>query len=75
MFYSGVVKKEKFAKILIEQNHIDTIIGLPSNIFFGTSIPTIIMVLKQKRLNTDVLIVDASKGFIKIGKNNKLRAF
>lgn len=61
-------------KNLIEQNHIDAIIGLPANIFFGTGIPTIIMVLKQKRSNTDVLIVDASKGFIKVGKNNKLRA-
>lgn len=61
-------------KNLIENNHIDTIIGLPANIFFGTGIPTIIMVLKQKRANDDVLIIDASKGFIKEGKNNKLRA-
>lgn len=59
---------------LIEKNKIDAIIGLPSNIFFGTGIPTIIMVLKQKRENTDVLIIDASKGFVKEGKNNKLRA-
>lgn len=61
-------------KNLIEKNHIDTIIGLPANIFFGTGIPTIIMVLKQKRVRTDVLIIDASKGFEKVGKNNKLRA-
>ena len=61
-------------KNLIENNHIDAIIGLPANIFFGTGIPTIIMVLRQKRENTDVLIIDASKGFIKEGKNNKLRA-
>lgn len=61
-------------KNLIENNHIDVIIGLPANIFFGTGIPTIIMVLKQKRENTDVLIIDASKGFIKSGKNNKLQA-
>ena len=61
-------------KNLIENNHIDAIIGLPANIFFGTGIPTIIMVLKQKRDNTDVLIVDASKGFAKVGKNNVLRA-
>ena len=61
-------------KNLIENNHIDTIIGLPANIFFGTGIPTIIMVLKQHRENTDVLIIDASKGFVKEGKNNKLRA-
>lgn len=59
---------------LIENNNIDAIIGLPANIFFGTGIPTIVMVLKKKRENTDVLIVDASKGFIKEGKNNKLRA-
>ena len=61
-------------KNLIEQNNIDAIIGLPANIFFGTGIPTIVMVLRQKRENTDVLIIDASKGFTKEGKNNKLRA-
>ena len=61
-------------KNLIEQNHIDAVIGLPANIFFGTGIPTIILVLKQKRNNTDVLIVDASKHFLKVGKNNKLQA-
>lgn len=61
-------------KNLIEKNKIDTIIGLPANIFYGTGIPTIIMVLKQKRTENDVLIIDASKGFIKEGKNNKLRA-
>ena len=61
-------------KNLIENNNIDAIIGLPANIFYGTGIPTIIMVLRQKRDNTDVLIIDASKGFEKEGKNNKLRA-
>ncbi len=59
---------------LIESNHIDAIIGLPPSIFFGTGIPTVIIVLKQKRENTDILVIDASKGFIKEGKNNKLRA-
>lgn len=61
-------------KNLVENNNIDAIIGLPANIFFGTGIPTIIMVLKQKRENTDVLIVDASKHFEKVGKNNVLKA-
>jgi len=61
-------------KNLIEQNNIDAIIGLPANIFFGTGIPTIIVVLKQKRADTDVLIIDASRGFAKVGKNNVLRA-
>ena len=64
----------KIRKNLIESNHIDAIIGLPANVFFGTGIPTIIMILKQKRDNTDILIVDASRDFIKVGKNNKLRA-
>lgn len=59
---------------LIEKNRIDAIIGLPSNIFFGTSIPTIIMVLKKNRPTTDILFIDASKGYIKEGKKNKLRA-
>lgn len=59
---------------LIEKNKIDAIIGLPANIFFGTGIPTIIMVLKQQRDNDDILIVDASKHFEKYGKNNRLRA-
>ena len=61
-------------KKLIEGNHIDAIIGLPGNIFFGTIILTIIMVLRQRRDQTDVLIIDASKGFEKANKNNKLRA-
>lgn len=61
-------------KNLIENNKIDTIIGLPANIFFGTGIPTIIMVLRQNRDNNDVLIIDASKHFSKSGKQNKLLA-
>ncbi|WGM03659.1 type I restriction-modification system subunit M [Arsenophonus nasoniae] len=61
-------------KQLIEQNHIDTIIGLPANIFFGTGIPTVILTLKQKRQNNDILVVDASKHFIKDSKNNRLQA-
>ena len=60
-------------KQLIESDHIETIIGLPANIFFGTGIPTVIIVLRQKRTNNDVLVVDASKHFIKEGKSNKLQ--
>lgn len=66
--------EEEIRKNLIEKNNIDAIIGLPANIFFGTGIPTIVMVLRQKRENDDVLFVDASKGFAKVGKNNQLRA-
>ncbi|MGO5275001.1 type I restriction-modification system subunit M [Holdemanella porci] len=67
-------EEEKIRETLIERNHIEAIIGLPANIFFGTSIPTIIMVLKRTRPDTDVLIIDASKKYEKVGKNNKLRA-
>ena len=59
---------------LIEKNNIDAIIGLPANIFFGTGIPTLIMVLKKNRGDEGVLIIDASKGFVKDGKQNRLRA-
>ena len=65
----GVIRKN-----LIEHNHIDAIIGLPADIFFGTGIATIILVIRQKRDRDDVLFIDASKGFIKAGKKNKLRA-
>ena len=59
---------------LIEKNNIDAIIGLPANIFFGTQIPTLVMVLKKNRGDEGVLFIDASKGFEKQGKQNKLRA-
>lgn len=63
-------------KNLVEQGHIRAIIGLPANIFFGTGIPTIIMVLGKQQENpgAPVLVVDASRHFIKDGKNNRLRS-
>jgi len=67
----------KIRKNLIEKNNIDAIIGLPPNVFFGTGIATIIMVLTQphsRRDRDDILFIDASKGFVKVGKNNQLRA-
>lgn len=67
-------EEAKIRENLIEKNRIDAIIGLPENIFFGTNIATIIMVLKKNRPSSDILIIDASKGFEKSGKNNKLRA-
>lgn len=67
-------EEERIRKNLLENKHIDAIIGLPANIFFGTGIPTVIIILKQRRQSSDVLIVDASKDFIKVGKNNHLQA-
>lgn len=63
----------KIRKILIEENLLDAVIGLPSNLFFGTGIPAAILVFKKGRTNKDVLFIDASKEF-EAGKNqNKLR--
>ena len=62
-------------KNLIESGNIDTIIGLPPNIFFGTGISTIVMILKKNRGDdAPVLFVDASRGFRKDGNQNLLRA-
>ena len=59
---------------LIEKNYIDAIIGLPSNLFTNTGIPVAVLILKKNRKLTDpVLIIDASRDFIKVGKNNVLR--
>ncbi|MGN0812774.1 MAG: type I restriction-modification system subunit M [Candidatus Coproplasma sp.] len=59
-------------KQLVEKNNIEAIIGLPANIFYGTGIPTIIMVLKKHRETSDILFIDASKEFEKNGNKNKL---
>ena len=67
-------EEEKIRRNLIERNNIDAIIGLPANIFFGTGIPTIIMVLRQKRDRDDVLFIDASRLSEKVGKQNRLTA-
>lgn len=60
-------------KNLIERGHIEAIIGLPAGIFFGTPIATIIMVVRQQRSDNDILFIDASKYFVKIGKEKKLQ--
>ena len=59
---------------LIEKNHIDAVIGLPSNLFTNTGIPVCVIILKKNRALTDpVLIIDASRNFIKVGKQNVLQ--
>ncbi len=62
-------------KYLIEDcNYLDAVIGLPPNIFFGTGIPTCILVLKKQRENPDdILFIDASQGYEKVGNQNYLR--
>ena len=70
LFRGGSEKEIRTA--LVEHNNIEAIIGLPANCFYGTGIPTIIMVLKKHREASDILIVDASKEFFKDGNKNRL---
>lgn len=61
-------------KRLIDKNYIDTIIGLPNNLFTNTGIPVVIIILKKNRkIDAPVLIIDASNSFIKVGKQNVLQ--
>jgi len=60
--------------LIEERNYLDAVIGLPSNIFYGTSIPTCIMVFKICRENPkDVIFIDASNDFEKVKNQNYLR--
>ena len=60
--------------IIEKQNYLDAVIGLPANIFYGTSIPTCILVLSKCRVHSDnILFIDASNDFEKVGNQNKLR--
>ena len=64
--------EQKIRKYLIDNNFIDCIIQLPSNLFFGTSIATCIMVMKKGKSDNKTLFIDASNECIKITNNNKL---
>lgn len=65
----------RIRKQIIDTNLLDAVIGLPANLFFGTSIPACILILKQNRTTKDILFIDASgEGNYEKGKNqNKLR--
>lgn len=59
-------------KKLLEEGSIDAVIGMPSNLFFGTTIPTTVIILKKNRETRDILFIDASKDFIKGKSQNRL---
>ena len=71
IMYRGAAEK-KIRKYLIDNNLIDCVIQLPSNLFFGTSIATCSMVLKKCKTDSNTLFIDASKEFVKATNNNKL---
>lgn len=64
--------EQKIRKYLVDNNFIDCVIQLPSNLFFGTSIATCIMVLKKSKADTTTLFIDASEECIKVTNNNRL---
>ena len=63
----------RIRQAIIEKNLLDAVIGLPENLFYGTSIPACIIVFKQGRKHKDILFVDASKGFQKDKAKNRLK--
>ena len=71
ILYRGGAEK-KIRQYLIDNNFIDCVIQLPSNLFFGTSIATCIMVLKKNKTDSRALFIDASKECVKVTNNNKL---
>lgn len=71
VMYRGGAEK-KIRQYLIDNNFIDCIIQLPSNLFFGTSIATCIMVLKRNKADNQTLFIDASNEFVKVTNSNKL---
>lgn len=71
IMYRGGTEK-KIRQYLIDNNFIDCIIQLPSNLFYGTSIATCIMVLKKNKTDNKTLFIDASAEFVKVTNNNKL---
>ncbi|MEY8763164.1 type I restriction-modification system subunit M [Clostridium sp. MT-113] len=71
IMYRGGAEK-KIRKYLIDNNYVDCIIQLPSNLFFGTSIATCIMVMKKNKNDNKTLFIDASNECVKVTNNNKL---
>lgn len=71
IMYRGGAEK-KIRQYLIDNNFIDCIIQLPSNLFFGTSIATCIMVMKKNKTDNHTLFIDASNECVKVTNNNKL---
>lgn len=73
IMYRGGAEK-KIRKYLVDNNFVDCIIQLPSNLFFGTTIATCIMVMKKNKNDNKTLFIDASTECIKVTNNNKLTA-
>lgn len=65
--------EERIRTKLLKDNHIDAVIGLPSNLFFSTGIPVCILVLKKCKKNEDVLFINASERYAKDKRQNRLR--
>lgn len=65
--------EERIRTKLLKDKNIDTVIGLPSNLFYSTGIPVCILVLKKCKKDDDVLFINASEHYEKVGRQNTLR--
>ncbi len=65
-------QEEKIRTKLLKDNHIDTVIGLPANLFYSTGIPVCILVLKKCKKEDDVLFINASEHYVKGKRQNSL---
>ncbi len=65
--------EQKIRKYLVDNNFVDTVIQLPSDLFFGTGIQTCILVLKKSKKDNKVLFINAEREFARFGNKNKLR--
>ncbi|MFJ6533529.1 type I restriction-modification system subunit M [Microbacterium sp. NPDC091662] len=64
--------EQKIRQYLIDNNYVDAVIQLPPDLFFGTTIATCIIVLKKSKKTNDVLFIDGSREFKRLGNKNKL---
>ena len=64
----------RIRKALIDKHQIETIIGFPDKLFLNTSIPVCVLILRKHRIESDILFIDASKGFEKLKNQNHLRS-
>ena len=73
VLFRGAAEEQIRKHIIQEQNYLDAVIGLPANLFYGTSIPACVLILKKCRVHdNNILFIDASQHFDKVGNQNTL---
>lgn len=74
VLFRGGAERDIRKHLIKDKNYLDAVIGLPANLFYGTGIPTAILVYKKcRKIDDSILFIDGSKGFVKAGNKNILR--